>query len=198
MSMARLDRWSGLAAAVGGVLWLFPWTGWFVEVDDTAGFLMAIAGLLLVMIGFVGLNRRIGDDQSRSARLAFAAALLGAGLVMASALAGLLTGASRTAPDIAPMLAVLLFGGVLIMILGLGGMGVIALRQKALGPFSFAPLLLTAALVGYVISVGISVGNPALEILHDVFIALSYVGWLFFGYALATGEEQRTDPAVQT
>ena len=41
MFAEKFDRWGGLAAAVGGPLWLFPWTGWFIEVGDAAGFLMA-------------------------------------------------------------------------------------------------------------------------------------------------------------
>jgi hypothetical protein len=194
MSIEKLGRWSGLAAAIGGPLWLFPWSGWLTEVSDSAGFVIALVGLLLVMIGLIGLNRRIASGPGASGGPTFRVAQLGVGLVMASAVGGLATGASLSGG--APILAVVLFAGMVAMIVGTSGMGRITWKQKALGRSSFAPLLLAASLLGYVISIGLAVSNPALEPINDIFIALNMVCWIIFGYSLAAAEEQMVDSAL--
>jgi len=193
MSTDRIVRWGGIAAAVGGLVWLFPWTGW-VEVGDAAGFALAVIGLLLVMIGLIGLQRRLADNGSATYRPAYGLALLGAVLVVASAVGGLLTGASmRGSDNDMGVLAIFLFAGMLALIAGIAGMGLTTLRQKALGRFSFAPLLLAAAQLAYVVSIGLNISNDSLHVLLDIFVAVSVVCWLILGYAMTAGQTPAVD-----
>jgi hypothetical protein len=140
MSKDTIVRWSGVPIALGGLLWLFPWAGWFVEVGDRATFVMTLAGLLLVVVGIVGLERRLANSGATN-RAAYGLSLLGTGLVMASAVGGLLTGASRSGGEDMGSLAISLLAGMLGLIVGIGGLGLTTQRMKALGRYSFAPLL---------------------------------------------------------
>lgn len=200
MLMDRIDRWSGLAAAAGGLLWLFPWARWPFEVSDRAGFFLAIVGLLLVIVGLTGLYRRLTAGQSSMAKPAFGLAVTGAALIMASAIGGLVTNVSLSGIDspsgVPILLPILLFGGMLLAILGIAGMGLVTLRQKALGRFSFAPLLLAASLLVYVISIGMAAGDVGPEATDKVFLALVVACWLLLGISLSTSREQTVDAAL--
>lgn len=190
-------RWSGLAAASGGILWLLPWTGWLGEIESSTGFLMALVGILLVAIGLFGLYQRLpAGGRSNGHTIAFGAALAGDLMIMASAIGGLLSGASFTAAGQYPILAALLGAGILLITLGLAGMGIMAISAKALGALSFAPLLLAIALVGYVVSVGVDIGadNGLLRTIADV---VTIGCWLLLGVALWTAKEPEADPALQ-
>jgi len=201
MLMEQIDRWSGPAAALGGLVWLFPWARWPVEVSDATGFLMAIVGLLLVIVGLTGLYRRLlATGQSAMTKPAFGLAVFGAALVMSSAIAGLATNASLSgidSPSGAPiLLPILLFGGMLLTILGIAGMGLVIIKQRALGRFSFAPMLLAASLLVYVISIGLAVGDLGPESIDKIFLALVVICWLIFGISLSTSREQPADAAL--
>jgi hypothetical protein len=83
------------------------------------------------------------------------------------------------------------------MILGLAGMGFLAVSRKALGGLSFAPLLLAISLVGYLVSVGLDVSNFALgQAAKDLMDVVTIGCWLLLGIALWSAREPAADPAV--
>lgn len=187
MSNDFISRWSGPAAAVGGILWLLPWTRW-INFDDTFGFLVAIVGLILVALGLLGLQRRLPHEEGARNGLFFAVAIIGVLAVLVSALGGILTGAALTGG--ASYLAILLGGGILLILIGLAGMGMSILSAKALGRFSFMPLLLAAALLGYMLAIGLTVYNPALRSIYNISLIFVMICWLLLGVALWTTQEE--------
>ena len=83
------------------------------------------------------------------------------------------------------------------MILGIAGMGIIAISHKSLGPWSFVPLALSLAFLGYAINIGLGLNDStSVAILMDIFSALTMIGWLLLGYALGATQEESPAPAV--
>jgi hypothetical protein len=83
------------------------------------------------------------------------------------------------------------------MILGIAGMGNIAISHKSLGSWSFVPLALSLTFLGYAINIGLSLNDStSVAILIDIFSALTMIGWLLLGYALWASQEESPAPTV--
>jgi hypothetical protein len=112
---------------------------------------------------------------------------------MASAVGGLATGATRSGGEDMGFLAIPLFAGMLGLIAGIGGLGLTTQRQKALGRYSFAPLLLAVAQLAYVVSIGLNIGNDSLGTIMDITIAVACLCWLILGYAMTVTQVTAVD-----
>ncbi len=190
MSGETVVRWSGPAAAIGGGLWLLPWSGWMGGISDPIRLLLSLAGLLLVAVGLNGLYRRL--RAIRGSRPAFGTALAGLLLLVGTSVAGLmLTGAGAETPAV---IMGLIFAGAFAMLLGIAAMGVLTLSGRVLGPWSFSPLALTVAFTGYLVTLGLTANNESMRLAEQILIGLTIIGWLFFGYSLwaATTQSQPT------
>jgi hypothetical protein len=154
---------------------------------------------LLIAIGLFGLYRSLsaGGQSGRKTAL-FGVALAGELMLLASAIGGLLIGASMNDPGINPILAVLLGAGLLVMVIGLAGMGIVAISEKALGALSFAPLLLAIGLVGVVVSIVIDVTGSGSDSVRNISDLVAIGSWLVFGAALWSTPASAADAALRT
>lgn len=190
MSGETLERWSGPAAAIGGSLWLLPWSGWMGEISDPVRLYLSLPGLLLVAVGLNGLYRRLQAGRGR--RPAFGLALGGLLLLIGTSVARLVTtGADAETPAV---FMVFIFAGAFAMLLGIAAMGVIALSGRVLGAWSFAPLALTVAFAGYLVAFGLTANDESMRPVAQILIGLTIIGWLLLGYGLwaATTQNQPT------
>jgi hypothetical protein len=189
-------RWNGLSVAIGGTLWLLPWTGWLGDIDDAAAFLLALVGMALVAFGIFGLYRRMSAEApSRKITLVFGITLTGLLLIMASAVVGLFSGVSPSDPGEMPFLAASLALGMVILTAGLIGIGLVTLSERALGGLSFAPLLLALTMVGYVASIALAIADPTGDPLAFFDVA-TIGGWLLFGLALWAAKDRLADSTL--
>jgi hypothetical protein len=180
MPIEKLQRWSGPAAAIAGPLWV---SLFLIEVEDNLIFLLFVPTLLLMAVGLTGLYRRLPASLRLGNRLAFGVALIGLLLMLVSAL-----GLSLTEADIFWNTMVVAF---LTVIVGIAGMGVIAISRRALGRLSFVPLAQAAFLLG-IFSTGDSGGEP----LQVTFIVLFGISWMLLGVALWNAHEDAPGPAL--
>ncbi len=188
----KLARWSGPAAAAGGVLWLLPWSGWLGDIGDLVRLLMSLPGLLLIAVGLVGLHRCIAGGGNRGSTLGFGMALIGLLLIISPVVATLITGVEES--DAPPVLVI---AGVIIMVLGMVAMGIITISRKALGALSFVPLTLAGSYIGFLVSFGLTRNDPSVEFLVPIFINLTMLCWLLLGVALWIGREETAEVAYR-
>ncbi len=188
----KLARWSGPAAAAGGVLWLLPWSGWLGDIGDLVRLLMSLPGLLLIAVGLVGLHRCIAVGGNRGSTLGFGMALIGLLLIISPVVATLITGVEES--DAPPVLVI---AGVIIMVLGMVAMGIITISRKALGALSFVPLTLAVSYIGFLVSFGLTGNDPSVEFLVPIFINLTMLCWLLLGVALWIRREETAEVAYR-
>lgn len=181
MPMEKLQRWSGPAAAIAGLLWV---SSWLIEVDDNIRVLLFVPTLLFMAVGLAGLYRRLPTSLSLGNALAFGVTLMGLLLMLAAALGLVLAGA-----DLAWTILTVSFP---IVMVGIGGMGVIAISKRALGRLSFVPLAQAAFLPGIFLTGGDSGLDPA----QITFIVLFGISWILLGFALWSTHQDAPDPAL--
>ena len=181
MPIEKLQRWSGPAAAIAGPLWV---SIWLIEVDDNVRFLLFVPTLLFMAVGLAGLYRRLPASLRLGNTLAFGVALIGLLLMLVSAL-----GLSLTEADLFWNIMVVAF---LTVIVGIAGMGVIAISKRALGRLSFVPLAQAAFLVGTFFTGGDSGPDP----LQITFTVLFGISWMLLGVALWNAHEDAPGPAL--
>lgn len=196
MPMEKMQRWSGPAAAVGGLLWTFG-VFWTVhDVDRVFGSLDSIilTGVFLLTMpflaaGLAGLYRRLPESAWLGGVLALALVLIGLLLYNVGWVSLFLTdqweGISVTAG----------FAGFAAFFLGIAGMGLIALFNRALGIWSFAPLAVAVSGASFIFSAGSS--SSGFEPVTLVFLILYGMSWLLLGLALWTAPEAAPGPALQ-
>ena len=149
MPSNNLDRWSGPALAVGGILWLVPWV---TDLSQAVQFILTIPALLLIAVGLIGLYRRMSAGSGNGPGLALGAALLGLLLLIASAVGGLAMGVESNTN--VPLVLRALFGtGMVLLALGLAGLSVVGFSRNALGSWSFTAPLAALAMLAYVVSI---------------------------------------------
>jgi hypothetical protein len=189
MPVEKLERWSGLAAALGGALLVFltlslTLSSWPAEVIAAVLFL---AMYLLWAIALTGLYRRLPAASHPGNKVTFAIA--GISLLLASI--GFLILYFTDSVDIASMAYI---GGNIGIIPGIAGMGIIALRYRAMGVWRFVPLLLAVAWLGFILSIiqGFTVDSPV----QLAFLFLTGVCWLLLGIGLWTSAKQEAGPAL--
>jgi hypothetical protein len=187
MPVEKLDRWTGLAAALGGALIVFVM--FFIDQLQDAEFVLlsvvVIGMFLLWAIALAGLYRRLPAASHPGNKVTFAIAELSLLLSMI----GLLI------MPLAELGGTMIFIGYFGLGLGIAGMGIIALRYRALGGWSFTPLLVAVAWLVFLatmISVGFSVVGP----LPTASVMLIGVSWLLLGIGLWSSARDMLDPAL--
>jgi hypothetical protein len=189
MPVEKLERWSGLAAALGGALLVFltlslTRSSWPAEVIATVLFL---AMYLLWAIALGGLYRRLPAASHPGNKVTFAIAEIG----LLLAVIGFLILRFTDSEGIASMAYI---GGNIGIIPGIAGMGIIALRYRAMGVWRFVPLLLAVAWLGFILSIiqGFTMDSPV----QLAFLFLTGVCWLLLGIGLWTSARDVPGPAL--
>ena len=207
MSRAALIRWGGLAAILGGVLWIVFFTGHTFTHGSTQsprgatilGFesldfnrLLAIPPLLFVW-GLVATRATQAGPGRRLGRVGFVAALLG--LVMVSLGVVLETWIVDPNKDFQNPLVqggwvLFIFGlfpvlpfGMILFGIGSSGIGP-RLRMLAVVIGLLAPLQLLEGLLS-----SVSTGSLMWDLVYTTLRGLVGLGWILLGYALWPGEE---------
>ena len=182
MLASRLARWGGLAAMLGGVLWVFK--GGAIILTGEQPPVVFEAALPLFAAGLVGLHARLGGRGGRLGRtgLLLAYAALASALV---ALVGLTLGPAGWVPNeesvtlLTPFIVLAGFGP----FVGLVLLGIATLRVKAMpAPFSALPLVMGASAVPLMLMGGI------LELVNERLVELPIVllgfAWVLLGYSV--------------
>lgn len=186
MPMEKLQRWSGPAAAIAGLLWV---SLFLIEVEGNLGMLY-VPVLLLMAVGLAGLYQRLPASLRLGRRLAFGVALIGLLLMLAVALGlSFLTGADDLFFTTLWALLVVF----LPVIVGFAGVGVIAISTGALGRLSFVPLAQAAFLLGMFLTMSDSGPEDPAQLTFHVLFGIS---WVLLGFALWSTPEDATDPAL--
>ena len=162
MSSSDLIRWGGLAAVLGGVMWVAMGLLAIITVNSEARYMDAlfIVTLLLVLGGMVGLHALQKENYERIGRAGFYLVIVGS-LAMALSLVVLLAGSEAL-----EWLAALGSFGLLI---GFVLYGAASLQAKVLPRWC---------------GVGLIVGLPATIFLRDYGLILFGILWLALGYML--------------
>jgi len=185
MPVSKLERFTGLAAVLGGALFVF------ISLVDLGlsnfySFLLLMLPIVILWgIGLIGLYRRLPKRAYPGSVITFGLAMICLLLIAVGVL--LLT------PE-AEFAWTLLMIGFYGLVLGLGGMGVIALVHGGLGIWRFVPLVLAGVFLGTLIS-----GSEAESINNPVqltFIILTGIGWLLLGISLWSRPEDVPGPAL--
>ncbi len=195
---SHLIRLSGLAAILGGVLWIAVRLLILLEPPPfsyDAYNRMFTAPLLLLLVGLLGLSVRRAGGRGRLARTGIVAALAGCALLIAGNVAEFWLVLAQSKPnanaayqsgaeevwigsEIGWMLFLL---GFLILSIGLVLFGVAAVRANELPRWRALPLMVGAAgLTAFLF-------GPFLVAVADLLLTLIGVGWILLGYALWTG-----------
>lgn len=189
MPIEKMTRWSGPAAAIGGiffylgVIWNFGFDGANFSIPFVI--LTFMITIPLIGLGFYGLYKRLSTKNGLSNRLFFALALIG--LIIYN------TGSMLTVfLDMEVLLTPGLIGWSM-MQLGLGGMGFIALSTNSLGKWSFTPLLVVgfSLLLMIVFFLNEMVINSPM-IIGLILLSLS---WILLGIGIMQNQEDQAGPA---
>ncbi len=192
---SRLIRLGGLAAILGGVLWIAVRVLVLLQPPPfsyDAYNRIFVAPLLLLLVGLLGLSVRSAGGRGRLARTGTIAALVGCALLIAgnvaefwlvlvqskpNANAAYQSGAEEVwiGSEIGWMLFLL---GFLILSIGLVLFGVAAVRANEPPRWRALPLMIgVAGLIAFLF-------GPFLVAVADLLLTLIGVGWILLGYLL--------------
>ncbi len=180
MSASRLARWGGLAAMLGGVMWVFK--GGAIMLTGEQPPVVFEAALPLFAAGLVGLHARQGGRGGRLGKtgLLLAYAALASALV---ALVGLTLVPAGWVPNedsvtlLTPFIVLAGFGP----FVGLVLLGIVTLRVKAMpAPWSALPLVMGVGAVPLMLVGGIL--ELVNERLFELPIVLLGFAWVLLGY----------------
>jgi hypothetical protein len=192
---SNLIRWSGLAAMLGGVMWMllvplitltYPGrTGWgpkeviFSLVwEDYNKRLPTV--LLLLAVGLAGLGVRYGQRSGGLGRAGFVVALFGLGLMLLGNVVEFwVAGGIREGVSSAALGGWMSYSlGYLLLSAGLVLVGIAALREKVLPYGNVVPLILglLSLPVFFTVTSGVSFGT--------VLAVIFGLGWVLLGYTL--------------
>lgn len=192
MPSNNLNRWSGPALAVGGILWLVPWV---TDLSQAVQFILTIPALLLIAVGLIGLYRRMSAGSGNGPGLALGAALLGLLLLIASAVGGLAMGVESNTN--VPLVLRALFGtGMVLLALGLAGLSVVGFSRNALGSWSFTAPLAALAMLAYVVSIVLAISGAGSNSVVDMFAVVAIVGWMLLGIGLWSSQAAQAEPGL--
>lgn len=182
-------RLSGVAATIGGMVWLMPWfLPWANRgISATNQLLMSLVGMMLVVLGLAGLHLQLRASGSRLSAGAYGLSLLGFAVIISPVLFVLVT-----QPETTDAAFRIVIAGAICVVLGLVFMGVITLARKALGPLSFVPLALAIGYLVLVILIQLRQTVPSIRFLIPIFITLDMLCWLLLGAALLLRNQQMT------
>ena len=177
MSRSTFARVAGVAALVGGSLYFISMT------FGAPGLLRAMVpgSIILMIVGVLGLHARLWGREGRLGWLGFG--LVGVGLLLGLVgMAGSAVGILDPNP-IAPIINTGEHAGLVFIGAGMLLWGLLTLRERALGGWSFVPLVL-----GLLSLTAIAVVVPNLfgVLERSVVPPLFAIGWMLLGYALVT------------
>ncbi len=182
MSASRLARWGGLAAMLGGVLWVFK--GGAIMLTGEQPPVVFSAALPLFAAGLVGLHARLGGRGGRLGRTG----LLVAYVALASALVTLVgetlapVGWVPDEDSVTPLTPFIVLAGFGPFV-GLVLLGIATLRVKAMpAPWSALPLVMGAGAVPLMLVGGIL--ELVNERLFELPIVLLGFAWVLLGYSV--------------
>ena len=188
MLAPRLARWGGLAAMLGGVMWVVK--GGAIKLTGEQPPMVFEAALPLFAVGLVGLHARLGGRGGRLGRTG----LLLAYVALASALVALVGWTLAPAgwvPDEDSLTSLTPF----IVLAGLGPfvglvlLGIATLRVKAMpAPWSALPLVMGAGAVPLMLVGGIL--ELVSERLVELPIVLLGLAWVLLGYSVWSGRDK--------
>jgi hypothetical protein len=185
MPIEKLERWTGLAAALGGALFTFIAYGTSISLlTDVVVLVLFLAMFILWAIALAGLYLRLPAASHPGNMVTSAIAELGLLLLAIGFLLLFLTDSSDIVYN---MLGI---GGISGFVLGIAGMGIIALRYRAMGVWRFVPLLLAGVSLGFVVSF---IQDLPVSI---TFIYLTSFCWLLLGIGLWTSAKEEGGPAL--
>lgn len=196
MSVEKLERWTGLAAGLGGALSLIltfsvsrPSWDEFVQAKYVIVAVLAIAMFMLWAIALAGLYRQLPAASHTGKKVTFAIVLFSLLLSVIGLLVLPLT----------PFGLTIILLGYFGLGLSVAGMGIIALRYGALGTWSFVPLLLAVLWLGFLVSY--IQGFSSQDFLMDSPLELAFglllgISWILLGVALWTSTKEEAGPAL--
>ena len=191
MPVEKMTRWSGPAAALGGLLFTLGIILNTGEFSVALGILTFLIPVPFLGLGQYGLFRRLPTNNGLQNRLSVVLALGGLVVYNLGIVAALLTD-----NDSFVTLSIIAF---LISAVGMTGMGIMALKNKSLGNWSFAPLLVGGVSLFIIIAfmrafyLSIESNNPI-----SVFITIIIFGvsWVIMGIGLLQNQEDEAGPAL--
>ena len=195
MSASRLARWGGLAAMLGGVMWVFK-SGAIMLTGEQPPVVFE-AALPLFAAGLVGLHARLGGRGGRLGKtgLLLANAALASALV---ALVGLTLVPAGWVPNedsvtlLTPFIVLAGFGP----FVGLVLLGIVTLRVKAMpAPWSALPLVMGAGAVPLMLVGGIL--ELVNERLFELPIVLLGFAWVLLGYSILVNKGATVEAPVR-
>jgi len=185
MPLEKLTRWSGLAAVLGGILFVYSM---FYEVpanENSLFFWILLPTLFLWGVALTDLYQRLPTGSSSSTKMTFGLAMISLLLLVAGVFSSRLSD-----PDLPWYLLGIGFYGLAI---GIAGMGVIALVHGALGIWRFVPLVLGGVFLGFMVVNTIPESPPQLQIGFGI---LNGIGWLLLGVALWQAHREPQEPGL--
>jgi hypothetical protein len=178
MPVEKSTRWSGLAAALGGSLFVYSMSYGYLE-DDFSLLWTLLPTAVLWAVALTNLYRRLPASTSSGNKATFGFATISLLLLVVGVFSF-----SLSNPDLPWYLLGIGFFGLAI---GIVGMGIIILAHRVLGIWRFVPLGLGGVFLGFMV-VNTIAGSPQQLALALLF--LTGIGWLLLGAAL--WQEQRT------
>ena len=188
MSASRLARWGGLAAMLGGAMWVFK--GGAIMLTGEQPPVVFEAALPLFAAGLVGLHARLGGRGGRLGRtgllLAYAALVSALVVLVGSTLAP--AGWAPNEESVTPLTPFIVLAGFGPFV-GLVLLGIATLRVKAMpAPWNALPLVMGAGAVPLILVGGV------LELINERLFELPIVllgfAWVLLGYSVWSGKDK--------
>jgi hypothetical protein len=188
LSASGLARWGGLAAMLGGVMWVVK--GGAIMLTGEQPPVLFGAALPLFAVGLVGLHARLGGRGGRLGKTG----VLVAYAALASALVVLVgwtlapAGWVPSEDSVTPLTPFIVLAG-LGPFVGLVLLGIATLRVKAMpAPWSALPLVMGAGAVPLMLVGGIL--ELVSERLFELPIVLLGLAWVLLGYSVWSGRDK--------
>ncbi|MCA9927648.1 MAG: hypothetical protein KC419_04200 [Anaerolineales bacterium] len=185
MPIEKLTRWSGPAAALAGLLYAI---GIISIIYGIAPFIISILVTIpLFALGIFGLYKCLAATDNRLNKFVFIVTIVG--------LLGTNIGAAIVAwqDTLESNWAIIIYLGAGFWILGFVSMGIIGIKNQALGRLSFTPLLVVLAYIGLgVVGTGVSPTSPEVTAMLIVYAS----SWVLLGVALWQTYEEPQEPGM--
>ena len=189
MPIEKVERWTGVAATLGGALWVFVPLSvevWNVDLNEGVLIFLMLAIMLLWAIALGGLYRRLPAASYPANKVTFAMVEIGL-LLLAIGFLLLNYTELEEVPTAMGILALIS------MVLGLTGMGVIALVHRVLGFWRFAPLTLGGVFLAFIVVTTIPESPQELQ---TALIILNGISWLLLAFGLWSKTREEAGPAL--